>query len=262
MTARALELDTATFKDAQHARTCSIVVPTIAEPLRLERCLEALHALDFAPTDVIVVDNSGGDDSTRGVARRWGALYVVEGRSGVGRLLDRGTLVSSSDIIAYADPRAMPTSGWLRALLAPFADPLVMAAAGSSITRRAMHSAASSRLLRRSTTVGNIALRRTVFDGWPGFHNIDRRWPRTWSDMQGRALSDLLRRGYKVSLVRDATVRVESSPGMIQRALASIETRLGGASPIPPAGPEPRSANISNIPPHGEAPRRLQRLER
>jgi glycosyltransferase involved in cell wall biosynthesis len=116
--------------------SCSVVIPTSGRPAELERCLAAVSTQVYPAFDVIVVDNSSGEDETEAVARKWKARYVREFKRGLCRARNRGALVSGADVIAYLDDDSVPEPGWLQGLADEFRDPLVMGVGGKTIPLR------------------------------------------------------------------------------------------------------------------------------
>lgn len=113
--------------------TVSIVICTRNRPDHLRECLEHVSALTPPADEVIVVDNSGGDEETEYLARVFGARYVLERTPGLSRARNRGLAESHCDIVAYLDDDCIPDSRWLDHLLRPFADERVAAVAGDII---------------------------------------------------------------------------------------------------------------------------------
>ena len=96
----------------------SLVICTRKRPVLLARCLSAVAHLNPAPSRVIVVDNTDGDEETKMAAAQFGARYVVEPRAGFGRARKRGLAECETDAVAYLEDDAIPDSDWLNALLA------------------------------------------------------------------------------------------------------------------------------------------------
>jgi glycosyltransferase involved in cell wall biosynthesis len=99
----------------------------------LQRCLAGIANLKPAPDEVIVVDNTSGNDETKAIAANAGVIYLVEPLVGLSRARNRGLAESNSTIVAYLDDDAVPDERWLEFLLEPFADPNVGAVTGRTI---------------------------------------------------------------------------------------------------------------------------------
>lgn len=114
--------------------TATIVICTRHRPVFLRKCLEGISALERAADEVIVVDNTSGDQETETVAREFGAVYSVEPVQGLSRARNRGMLESHSEIVAFLDDDAKPDPHWLGYILEPFKDPRVSAVTGRIVT--------------------------------------------------------------------------------------------------------------------------------
>src|SRR5690348_12347934 len=90
--------------------SCSVVICTRDRPRYLERCLNALGALDYPCFEIVVVDNAPSDGRTRDLAQRRQARYVVEPTPGLSRARNRGALESTGEIVAYLDDDAIVDS--------------------------------------------------------------------------------------------------------------------------------------------------------
>jgi len=112
--------------------TTTIVICTRNRPSLLRRCLEGIAHLERAPDELIVVDNTFGDEETEAVAREFAAVYTFEPIKGLSRARNRGLAESNSEIVAYLDDDAVPDEHWLKHLLEPFADPRVAVVTGAT----------------------------------------------------------------------------------------------------------------------------------
>jgi cellulose synthase/poly-beta-1,6-N-acetylglucosamine synthase-like glycosyltransferase len=215
--------------------SCSVVIPTFDRAINLERCLAAVSAQEFPHFDVIVVDNtSSGDDATREACRKWKARYVPEPRRGLCRARNRGALVSNADVIAYLDDDSVPGPGWLAAIAAEFNDPMVMAVGGRTVPlaveteaeklfaqiRGRAYNSETRIVVDRSTPewfeicgfggIGagcNMAVRRTAFEVWPGFHERTDRGTAIYGGGEHHAFLSLVSRGFRVTHTPYAVVR-------------------------------------------------------
>ncbi len=214
--------------------SCSVVIPTFKRPAELERCLAAIAKQEHPGFEVIVVDNSAGDPETERVARAAGARYVVEVKRGLCRARNRGALVSGADVIAYLDDDSVPEADWVSALLAEFADPLVMGVGGRTIplsmeteaeqlfarVRGGAYNRPSTLVIDKQNPswfeicgfggIGagcNMAVRRAAFEVWPGFHQRTDRGTRVYGGGEQHAFFSLVSRGFRVSYTPHAVVR-------------------------------------------------------
>lgn len=118
------------FPGSAQKLTVTLVICTRNRAAELRACLEKVRELDPPADEVLVVDNSPGDDATRAAAEQFGARYTIEPMQGLSRARNRGIRESTGDVVAYLDDDAVPDARWLGELVAPFADPAVAASAG------------------------------------------------------------------------------------------------------------------------------------
>jgi cellulose synthase/poly-beta-1,6-N-acetylglucosamine synthase-like glycosyltransferase len=180
--------------DGSGLPSASIVIPTRSRPELLKCCLDGVARQDVKPLEVLVVDNTQGEEATRQIALAGGARYVVEPTPGLSCARNRGARESAGEIVAFLDDDAVPERNWLAALLPEFLDPLVGAVAGRILASKpgpvsdrsaanAVTFGGSQRLVfdrglrdwvERANFGGvgegpNLAIRRSVFGTWPGF---------------------------------------------------------------------------------------------
>lgn len=228
-------------RDWKRPQSCSVVIPTFKRNEELARCLASVQAQDYSQFDMIVVDNSPGDDRTRELAESAGARYVAEPRPGLCRARNRGALVSSADIIAYLDDDSVPEAGWLTALVRSFENPKVMAVGGRTVPLKLD---ADSEILFASIRgdaynrpehivvdksnphwfeicgfggIGpgcNMAVRRSAFELWPGFHERTDRGTPVYGGGEQHAFFSLVSLGHAVAYNPDAIVRHPFPPTM------------------------------------------------
>jgi glycosyltransferase involved in cell wall biosynthesis len=101
------------------------------------RCLEALLAQDYPSYEVLVLDN-GSTDGTPEACRERATdaevpvrVEVVDGK--VGRVRNVGARLAGGEILACTDSDCVPTPGWLREGVKPFADPAVGVVTGTTL---------------------------------------------------------------------------------------------------------------------------------
>ena len=119
--------------------TVTIVICTRNRPGKLRECLEAVSCLDPKPDQVLVVDNTQGDQDTEDAATEFGARYTIEPATGLSRARNRGLAESNTDVVAYLDDDAIPERRWLGVLLAPFEDESLAASTGRVVTPDSDH---------------------------------------------------------------------------------------------------------------------------
>ena len=86
------------------------------------------------PTEVLVVDNTAGNQETASVAREFRARYVVEPVPGLSRARNRGLAECDTEIVAFLDDDAIPAPDWLGILMEPFADEKTGVSTGKVVT--------------------------------------------------------------------------------------------------------------------------------
>lgn len=117
--------------------TVSVVVPVLNAARTLPACLDALARLDPAPGEIILVDNGSSDGSLSQLqefARRHqiGVVRALqESRRGAAAARNTGIRTAGGELVAFTDADCSPEQDWLASLVAPFADPVVGAVAGS-----------------------------------------------------------------------------------------------------------------------------------
>ncbi len=108
----------------------SVLTPTLNSARTLPECLASVRAQDYPAHLVqLVVADAGSADDTPAIARSFGAEVVPNplrtGEAGKSAALARAT----GDLILLLDSdNVLPDPGWLRRMVAPFADPAVFAA--------------------------------------------------------------------------------------------------------------------------------------
>lgn len=205
--------------------TCSVIVCTRNRPSDLDRCLAALHKLEYSPSEILVVDNAPVDGRGREVALRWGARHTVSPVAGLSRARNHGAQLAAGDVVAYLDDDSIATPSWLGELISEFGDPRVMAVTGQTLplsveteAERIMAAISAQGTDRdrrwavdRSTPDwfamanfggigdgGNMAFRRALFDGWPGFLEFLGRGAPVHGGEEHFAFFSLIHAGHKV----------------------------------------------------------------
>jgi cellulose synthase/poly-beta-1,6-N-acetylglucosamine synthase-like glycosyltransferase len=214
--------------------SASVVIATRSRPELLARCLGGLSEQDTQALEVVVVDNSRGEDATRSAALAHGARYVVEPTEGLSVARNRGARESAGDVVAYLDDDAVPEPDWLSALLPEFLDPLVGAATGRILaanrgptpavptaggvlfggSERIVFDRDSPDWFERANFGGvgegcNMAIRKTVLRTWPGFDERLGRGTRfgALGLEEHYAFFSLIDRGYRGVYTPGARVR-------------------------------------------------------
>lgn len=226
--------------------SCSLVVPTRHRPQSLRRCLSAVAADASRPEEVVVVDNSAGDEATRATAIEFGAQYVVEPVAGAARARNAGARHAGGEVIAFLDDDVVPRPGWLPALLAPFHDPSVLGVTGRIAPPEAplAPDGGTPQFIRsfdlgserrtfdqaspwwfETTNFGGVgfgmimAIRASVFERWPGFHPGIGPGTTVPAGDENYAFFELLRLGGRIVYTPDAVV--QSAEGTVRATLRS-----------------------------------------
>lgn len=109
---------------------CSVVVCTRHRAGELDRCLTGLRCLDYPRYEVIVVDNTSGDENVHRLAEAAGARWVVEPTVGLSRARNTGARTARGELVAFIDDDAVAQPTWLGTHAAAFRDPSVAATTG------------------------------------------------------------------------------------------------------------------------------------
>ena len=214
--------------------SASVVIATRSRPELLEACLRGVASQDISPLEVVVVDNTRGEDATRSAALAHGARYIVEPAPGLAIARNRGARESAGEVVAYVDDDAVPERDWLSALVPEFQDPLVGAVTGRILTanpeatpavprtgrvlfggsERVVFDRSSPHWFERANFGGvgqgsNMAIRRSVLRTWPGFDERLGRGTRFGAIglEEHHAFFCLIDRGYRVVYTPSARVR-------------------------------------------------------
>ncbi|GAC1342435.1 MAG: glycosyltransferase [Ktedonobacteraceae bacterium] len=178
----------------------SVVVPTYKRPEMLRRCIAALMAQDFEPTDyeVIVADDAANDETRQEVEElasrmhRDGRMlrYVpVQGAHGPAAARNAGWRVATGEIIAFTDDDCVPSAGWLSAGVAAFHEGVIGVAGRLIVPLSSEHCPTdyernAAQLVTAQFVTANCFYRRFCLAAVAGF---DERFTAAW-----REDSDLL----------------------------------------------------------------------
>jgi glycosyltransferase involved in cell wall biosynthesis len=202
--------------------TIAIVICTRRRAVALRGCLVAIAKMRRAPDEIIIVDNTSGDDETAAVAIELEAGYLIEPIAGLSRARNLGMGAAKSDIVAYIDDDALPHEDWLDALCRPFADPIVGVVTGGILSSpTASAHMGKGPILRLSNKdpqwleiaafgglgIGtNMALRKSLCGGWKVFDERLGRGAPLEGMEEHRAFVGFLSRGYSAAHVPEAIV--------------------------------------------------------
>ena len=111
--------------------SATVAICTRDRPADLQICLAGVLQLLPDGQDVLVVDNNPSDDCSLEVVRAFPSVrYVREPKPGLDHARNRALQEATGEIVAFIDDDARPEPDWLRALLANYQQPLVMAVTG------------------------------------------------------------------------------------------------------------------------------------
>jgi glycosyltransferase involved in cell wall biosynthesis len=165
------------YTDKRQPPTVSFVVPLYNEAETIGRCLQTILAEAEADDEVIVVDNGSTDASLR-IAGAFDRVRVVSlpGQS-IAAVRNYGARLASGAILGFIDADCLLVPGWRRQVVAALGEG-EYAAVGSKCAvpenaawiERAWYSQRpGARKVVRYINSGNLAVRRTVFNGVRGF---------------------------------------------------------------------------------------------
>jgi GT2 family glycosyltransferase len=112
----------------------TVAIATLDRPGGLVRCLDALEAGAVQPAEVVVVDQSAGDDTERLLTwRRSGRMalrYIRQPRRGLSASRNEGIRAATQPAVAMTDDDCVPEEGWVAALAAALTAPEIGAVSG------------------------------------------------------------------------------------------------------------------------------------
>ena len=110
----------------------SIVVPSCDRADDLRACLTSLRAQrSTRRVEIVVVDNRPGRGPVRDVAREFPGIVVVdESRPGLSYARNAGFAAATGEILIATDDDVVAPPDWVEKLVAPFAQPAVVAVTG------------------------------------------------------------------------------------------------------------------------------------
>lgn len=112
----------------------SVAIATLDRPAGLARCLDALDRGVILPAEIVVVDQSRGNETehlvTRGRQCSVPVRYVRQARLGLSASRNEGVRAASFPVVAMTDDDCVPGEGWVAALREGFSDERVDAVSG------------------------------------------------------------------------------------------------------------------------------------
>jgi GT2 family glycosyltransferase len=202
----------------------SIIVCTAGRSDALDACLLSLEPFQAQGAEVVVVNNRPARDALQEIRARHQVRVVDEPRRGLGSARNAGIQASKGTLLAFLDDDARADPNWIPRLVAPFADPQVLAVAGSVWAETLVNpvSQAFDRLYRAHLpqsqllvdaprakhpfplrlamqgTGSNLAFRREAFERFGHFDARFGRGTRIGSGEETDLLLRLLRGGGKI----------------------------------------------------------------
>jgi glycosyltransferase involved in cell wall biosynthesis len=208
----------------QEDLSVTVVICTRNRPVLLS-CLEGVASLRPLPDEVIVVDNSPGDEETKRLTLEHSARYIVERIPGLSRARNRGMAESRSAIVAYLDDDAVPEPHWLAHLIEPFRDPQIAAVTGGIVSAGKADETDRVRLLSNKDPIwfeiasfgglgigANMALRKSACLGSTIFDLRLGRGAPLGGGEESLAFVTLLARGYCAVHLPKAVVSHDGKP--------------------------------------------------
>ena len=115
----------------------SVIIPAYNASKVLPRCLDALQNQSFpGKFDVIVVDD-GSKDNTAEIAKGFKGVRVFsQQNAGPAVARNAGAKQAQGEIVVFTDADCVPSKNWLKKMVAPFSDPMVVGVQGAYKTRQ------------------------------------------------------------------------------------------------------------------------------
>jgi cellulose synthase/poly-beta-1,6-N-acetylglucosamine synthase-like glycosyltransferase len=111
---------------------CSVIIPAQNARRTISECILAVLS-QSVPRDlyeVIVVD-AGSSDATAAIARSHGVRVIPRPPIGMAAARNIGARAARGEILLFLDPDCIPALDWIAQMIAPFADPSVVAVKGA-----------------------------------------------------------------------------------------------------------------------------------
>ncbi|MBN1160137.1 MAG: glycosyltransferase [Candidatus Diapherotrites archaeon] len=80
----------------------SVIIPTLNEGKHIGKTIDALNKVDYSDFEIIIVDGNS-KDKTRDIAKKKGAIVILEKRKGIGLGRNVGVKNSKGDILLFID---------------------------------------------------------------------------------------------------------------------------------------------------------------
>ena len=96
--------------------TNSLVIPALNEEKYLPQTFASIKKLDRQPDEIIVV-NASSDDKTSKIAKDFGARVITVDRRSIGFSRQQGLKAATGDIVAFTDADTILPPAWLSTIL-------------------------------------------------------------------------------------------------------------------------------------------------
>jgi len=115
----------------------SVIIPVHNGEATIGACLEALlnQTVPKEDYEVIVVDD-GSTDATAQVVKGYGVRLLTQPHRGPAAARNLGAAHARGQILLFTDADCQPTPNWIEEMTRPFADPEVVGAKGTYLTRQ------------------------------------------------------------------------------------------------------------------------------
>lgn len=110
--------------------TVSVVVVSRERPEALKRALVGISQLRYPCFEIVVVADEAGSAAVAELPFGDQVKVVTYARPNISAARNRGIAHAAGDVVAFVDDDAVPETGWLHHLMAPFAKSEVAAAGG------------------------------------------------------------------------------------------------------------------------------------
>ncbi len=193
----------------------TVIVPAYNAGDAIGRCLAALQQQESVGQLEIIVVDDGSSDNTAEIAAAYGVKVIQQINQGPAAARNAGARVAHGNLLLFTDADCEPTPKWAHYLISAFADPEVVGAKGSYLSRQRELIARFTQLeyeeryrhMRHFRTIDFIdtysaAYRRETFLAAGGFDTI---FPSASVEDQEFSFR-LARQGHKMIFVPQATV--------------------------------------------------------
>lgn len=102
----------------------SVIIPTLNEADKIERCLEAVFSQSLKPYEVIVVDGRSKDETVE-KAKKFPVNVLLQDYGACGAARQIGLENAEGEYIAFTDADCIPSGDWLRDLVAEFNEGII-----------------------------------------------------------------------------------------------------------------------------------------